>query len=82
MAERKLQRFFQFTKEDLEERMNVINPYGIPRDQLAVYLFSPKLYDRYRLDKKSDIRMIKMLTKIAEHEHPTMNYGGINTGCS
>lgn len=82
VAERKLQRFFQFTKEDLEERMKVINPYGIPRDQLAVYLFSPKLYDRYRLDKKSDIRMIKMLTKIAENEHPTMNYGGINTGCS
>lgn len=82
VEERKLQRFFSFTKEDLEERMKVINPYGIPRDQLAVYLFSPKLYDRYRLDKKSDIRMIKMLTKIAEREHPTINYGGINTGCS
>lgn len=82
VADRKYHHLFQFSKKEIDERIEKINPYGIPRDQLAVYLFSPKLYERFSLKKKSDVRMIKMLTELAKAEHPTINYGGINTGCS
>lgn len=79
---RKYNAIFNWSKEDIEKEMKAENPFDLPKDQLAVYLYSSKL--RYKLDLKNekDVRAIKMLTKHAKKQHPNIPYGGINTGCS
>lgn len=81
-AERRYEKEFIFSSAEIEERLGKINPLNLPKDQLAVYLYSPQLFERLDLKKKNDARMIKMLTEMAKNEHPTIAYGGINTGCS
>lgn len=74
-SKRKYINEFNISDEEKKDKMEELNPYGVPQDQLAVYLFSDKLYERYSLKNKNDIRMIRLLSKIAKNKNPNIEYG-------
>lgn len=81
-AVRKYFHLFQWSKKEIEEEMQEENPFHLPKDQLAVYLYSPELRNKLDLKNKRDIRAINMLTQYAKKKYPYIAYGGLNTGCS
>ena len=78
---RKLQHLFEIGEEELVERWKCVNPYGLSKEDIAVYLYSADVRERFNLSSQKDVRIIKMLTQRAKKKHPAIAYGGINTGC-
>ncbi|MGL5440442.1 MAG: hypothetical protein ACRDA4_08725 [Filifactoraceae bacterium] len=68
-----------FTDQEKEKLMEEINPYGVPKDQLALYMFTPNIRESVDLTKKSDVRSLRMLLKLAKRNNPHITYG---QGCS
>ncbi|WP_287492394.1 carbamoyltransferase C-terminal domain-containing protein [Sellimonas sp.] len=79
---RKYYNYFFRDDHIIEELLNSDNPYGLSKEELAVYLFSPRLKNTINIKKEKDVKMLRMLTQQAKKRHPNIAYGGENSGCS
>jgi carbamoyltransferase len=78
-AKRKFDHVNWLSEEEKVAWMERLNPFHVPKDQLAVYIYSPDIREKTDLTKKSDVRTLGMLTNMAKAKNPNIVYGG---GCS
>lgn len=80
-AKRKYADLTAMEPNEMKRMMDEINPHQAPKDQLAVYLYSPEIQAQIDLKNKRDIRNLKFMTDVARKRHPSINYGVVEGGC-